>query len=578
MGAAHAASGSRGGTAALLVGFGVTAAGLASRSRRASGRLRRMAPLLVAGALVTASLGTLVLWQASDAEQTSAAADVDVNLASRVAVMSAGWGVVRDHPLVGTGLGSWLHAFRPYQEPPVDGGIWDHAHNDYLELAADSGVLGVGLVLAFVVLVAGAVRGRDGGTRDRRPSGFEVADWRAALGERPAVRWGITGGVAAILVHSLVDFGLRMPANLALLMLLVAVLVLSVPARPERGHGVALAALLVLLAVAVTPLAANLMRVTVGATPLSPAAALERADVMLAEDGDEAQPAALAIVKDALERSPADREAHEMLATVLGPGPAADAALRRAMALDPRSPELRDRLAFELRERGERDAAATELETSMAEFPWLVSHAWLDEGGETASQTPAALIRTLAEGDGTAVRLAALEPEESAAIVRGLRRALANAPNGEQRIGIVDDLATVLEARGEWRDAADVLRGEAERSLDGGTRLARAARDYLTAGDDAGAEKALLAALVRNPERGDLYRRLAVEVYAVRNDFPTAEKVLDAGERNAVDMTPVWQGITDVLAKREAAWAVRVGESDVPRPLPASADEQVESE
>ncbi len=583
MGAAHAASGSRGGTAALLVGMGVTAAGLASRMGRGHGRVRRAAPVVLAGVLVLASAGSLVLWTMAegDAPGTLASEDVDVNLSSRLAVMAAGWGVVRDHALVGTGAGSWLHAFRPYQQPPVDGGIWDHAHNDYLEFAADMGIAGVALALAFVVLVARAARRRDGAGRDRRPPGFEVADWRAALGEHSALRWGIAGGIAAIAVHSLVDFGLRMPGNLVLLMLLAGALVLTaqaVPAwRPGHRDG-ALAALTVVLVLAMTPLVSNALRIAAGGSPLSPTAALERADIMLAEEGDDAQPAALALVRGALERSPADREAHEMLATVLGPGPEADAALRRAMALDPRSPELRDRLAFELRGRGEHAAGAAELEASMAAFPWLVSHAWLDEGGETGAQTPAALIRTLAEGDGAAVRLAALEPDESAAIVRGLRRALQAAPSGETRMGIVDDLATVLEARGEWGEAADVLRREAERSLDGGARLARAARDYLTAGDDAGAEQALLAALVRNPERGDLYRRLAVDVYAARNDFPTAERVLEAGERNAVDMTPVWQGTTEVLARREAAWSARLGETERPRTIATTGDDVVEVE
>jgi O-antigen ligase len=77
-----------------------------------------------------------------------------VNLASRLAVAAEGTAVVRDYPLVGSGLGSWLHAFRPYQAPPVEGGIWDHAHDDYLELAAETGLVGMAIVLTFLVLVA----------------------------------------------------------------------------------------------------------------------------------------------------------------------------------------------------------------------------------------------------------------------------------------------------------------------------------------------------------------------------------------------------------------------------------------
>src|SRR5439155_1063658 len=65
-------------------------------------------------------------------------------------------------------------------------------------------------------------------------------------------------------------------------------------------------------------------------------------------------------------------------------------------------------------------------------------------------------------------------------------------------------------------------------------------------------EQSLLAALTQAPERGDLYRTLAVDVYAARGDFSAAENVLHAGERNALDMLPVYHGVTEVLARRES--------------------------
>ena len=67
------------------------------------------------------------------------------------------------------------------------------------------------------------------------------------------------------------------------------------------------------------------------------------------------------------------------------------------------------------------------------------------------------------------------------------------------------------------------------------------------------AEQNLLAALLRTPEQGQLYRDLAVEVYAARGDFPLAEKVIEAGQRNALDMLPVYDGVTEVLTRRESA-------------------------
>jgi hypothetical protein len=112
---------------------------------------------------------------------------------------------------------------------------------------------------------------------------------------------------------------------------------------------------------------------------------------------------------------------------------------------------------------------------------------------------------------------------------------------------------TLLEARERWTAAAELLGREADPGGPGGARLARAARDHLKAGDRDAAERALVAALLRAPERGDLYRDLAVEVYGARGDFDTAESVLRAGERNALDVVPVYQGVTRMLAQRQSA-------------------------
>jgi hypothetical protein len=83
--------------------------------------------------------------------------------------------------------------------------------------------------------------------------------------------------------------------------------------------------------------------------------------------------------------------------------------------------------------------------------------------------------------------------------------------------------------------------------------LARAAHDYLRAHADRPAEETLLAALVDDPDQGDLYRKLAVDVYAARGDFKTADTVLEAAEQNAVDLLPVYRGVSEVIARRDAA-------------------------
>src|SRR5262249_15588522 len=155
----HLGTQSRGGTAGLLVGLGVTAGGiLASVVRRRQGRVPRWIPVAAATVLILAAVVPVGLWMRADGVEVAGADDVDVSFSSRLAVALQGAAIVRDHPLLGTGLGSWLHAFRGYVSPPVEGGIWDHAHDEYLELAAETGILGTALAALFAFAVARAVR------------------------------------------------------------------------------------------------------------------------------------------------------------------------------------------------------------------------------------------------------------------------------------------------------------------------------------------------------------------------------------------------------------------------------------
>ncbi|MEO6030145.1 MAG: O-antigen ligase family protein [Candidatus Binatia bacterium] len=584
---AHFATGSRAGSAALLVGLAIAVTGMVANVRRRSrhSAIPSWVPTAVAGVLVLGSLVTIAVWATAGDDQRAAASDgVDVSLTSRLAVAAQGRAILAEHPLFGTGMGSWLHAFRPHQAPPVEGGIWDHAHNDYLELAAESGVAGTAAALVFCIAVTATLmrqrqtrRTENGeGRRSRTmqlPPGFEIPEWRAALRDGAPLRWGLAGGIGAILVHSLMEFGLRMPANLLTLMLVVALLVIAGRPRPAAeaaeatlslppavappGHAPALAMLLALLVVAATGPALDTVRTVAGVTPLSPRTCLVESDLVLAEEGDSGRDHAATLVHQALDWSPADRDAHEAAAAVAGVGPEGDDHLRRAIALSPWAPELRDALALRLSERGLTEQAAAEIEESMFRFPYLVSHDYMSTATELGARTPAALLRALADGDTVPVRLAALDDVTAGAIERGLTRALTDMPPGDTRAGILNDLALLLEARARFADASTLLRAEASQSQAGRSSLARAARNALRVNDLQGAEETLLAALADNPEQGRLYRDLAVNVYAARGDFASAETVLNAGERNALDMLPVHRGMTEFLERRAAAEDVR---------------------
>ena len=113
--------------------------------------------------------------------------------------------MVKAFPVTGTGGGSFYNTYIRYRT--VLPGYFNHAHNDYVELAADVGLVGVGLLGSFVLLTFGVCA-------------------RTLAKRRPALPRGIAFGVmmavVALAIHSTVDFNLQHPANALLLMIILA--------------------------------------------------------------------------------------------------------------------------------------------------------------------------------------------------------------------------------------------------------------------------------------------------------------------------------------------------------------------
>jgi O-antigen ligase len=121
--------------------------------------------------------------------------------------------LIGGHPLLGSGLGTFPVAFTRVQSTFL-GQFVNHAHNDYLEMASDLGIpmaaVFFGSTGALLVRVA------------RKAASSEVSFERA-------LALGCLGSIAAMLLHSLADFNLYIPAN-ALVVSLILGLAASIPA------------------------------------------------------------------------------------------------------------------------------------------------------------------------------------------------------------------------------------------------------------------------------------------------------------------------------------------------------------
>jgi O-antigen ligase len=120
-------------------------------------------------------------------------------IASRKSYAMDSLRMVRDHPVLGVGLGSFETAYPGYQSLPGDEWV-DHAHDDYVEAIAETGVVGGMLILSAVALFL-RLAFADLGYRLRSGIGW--------------IQLGSAIGCCGLLVHSFFDYNLHIPANAA---------------------------------------------------------------------------------------------------------------------------------------------------------------------------------------------------------------------------------------------------------------------------------------------------------------------------------------------------------------------------
>lgn len=117
----------------------------------------------------------------------------------RLAVWADTLRLIRERPL-GVGLGAFEAAYTKVQTVDLNARV-DYAHNDYLQLAAELGPAAALLFWAMIFALA---------TRTLRAC-WTHSGGSASLTTGRAL--GATGALAALLLHSLTDFNLYVPAN-----------------------------------------------------------------------------------------------------------------------------------------------------------------------------------------------------------------------------------------------------------------------------------------------------------------------------------------------------------------------------
>lgn len=125
----------------------------------------------------------------------------------RVELLQSSVAYARDYWLTGSGGGSFVYVFPGYREAEVSGKLVGHAHNDYLEMLLEYGLIGlVPLALIVVLCLVAAARV----LRERRDPLLRGMTFATLM------------GVSALLIHATADFNLRIPANAACFVVLLA--------------------------------------------------------------------------------------------------------------------------------------------------------------------------------------------------------------------------------------------------------------------------------------------------------------------------------------------------------------------
>jgi O-antigen ligase len=190
-------SGSRGGMLAIFVELAFLAMVLL--------RQRRSIRIIVGVVAFAVVLVGLLTWLGgkeltSRVSSISTEARTELSGGMRLSIDRDALRMFANKPVLGWGLGTFPVVYPQYRSFYTNFFV-NEAHNDYLQLLCEVGLLGFGTMVWFLVVVY-------------RSAMRKIANWMSDVSG--AVTLACTLGLTGILVHSLLDFNLQIPANAAL--------------------------------------------------------------------------------------------------------------------------------------------------------------------------------------------------------------------------------------------------------------------------------------------------------------------------------------------------------------------------
>ena len=215
MGIALIMTNSRGGLISLVAEILFLAATMGFRRRhRKKGEAKIRKPRIksaaikagLALALVVALFGGVVLLGGEEAlSRLVGSVNTDDPTTGRAHFWSVTVDIIKNHPVIGTGLGAFGVVYTAYDSR---NGLYrlEQAHNDYLQVLSDAGIVGAAIGLFFIVSLF--------------RMGFARRDSRDDF--RRGVATGALAGCFGVLVHSFFDFTLHTPSNALLFLVLAA--------------------------------------------------------------------------------------------------------------------------------------------------------------------------------------------------------------------------------------------------------------------------------------------------------------------------------------------------------------------